>query len=299
MAQTTLGRNRDFVAARSGPAALRRPAARSAPSRTRCSCSRSHTRRPRRALVSFARLLPSPLLGLLAGVAADRWDRRAHHARSPTRCAPLAIGALALVARDRSAVLGDRRCSRSPKEQAMRSSRPPSRRACARSCREAQLPAAIGVQQARVRRRRDRGAARRRRAVRRRARAPVRGRRGVVHLLVRLAARDAHAVPGAARDTPAPGSARSLRKASASSGTSRSCARRRSSTRSATSRSRRSSSCSSSPRGSDGLTGGAVGALLAAFSACCARRLARVGARRAGGRRARDHPRSSSTPASQ
>ena len=69
------------------------------------------------------------------------------------------------------------------------------------------------------------GPAARRRALRARPRRPVHLRRRVVRLLVRLAPRDADAVPGGARASTVATAHAGSPKASASSGTGRSCAR--------------------------------------------------------------------------
>jgi MFS family permease len=93
--ETRLGRNRDFVLLQAGQ--LLSSAGSSFTSVAYPLLVLSLTHSPTQAgLVSFARLLPSPLLGLLAGAAADRWDRRRIMLASDAVRA-LAIGALALI----------------------------------------------------------------------------------------------------------------------------------------------------------------------------------------------------------
>ncbi|HEY6016816.1 MAG TPA: MFS transporter, partial [Gaiellaceae bacterium] len=95
MAQTRLGRNRDFVLLQAGQ--LLSSAGSSFTSVAYPLLVLSLTHSPAKAgLVSFVRLLPSPLLGLLAGAAADRWDRRRIMLAADAVRA-LAIGALAIV----------------------------------------------------------------------------------------------------------------------------------------------------------------------------------------------------------
>ena len=93
--ETRLGRNRDFVLLQAGQ--LLSSAGSSFTSVAYPLLVLSLTHSPTQAgLVSFARLLPSPLLGLLAGAASDRWDRRRIMLASDAVRA-LAIGALALI----------------------------------------------------------------------------------------------------------------------------------------------------------------------------------------------------------
>jgi MFS family permease len=93
--ETRLGRNRDFVLLQAGQ--LFSAAGSSFTSVAYPLLVLSLTHSPVQAgLVSFARLLPSPLLGLLAGAAADRWDRRRIMLASDAVRA-LAIGALAII----------------------------------------------------------------------------------------------------------------------------------------------------------------------------------------------------------
>jgi hypothetical protein len=95
MAHPQLGRNRDFVLLQAGQ--LFSSAGSSFTSVAYPLLVLSLTHSPAKAgLVAFARLLPSPLLGLLAGAAADRWDRRRIMLASDAVRA-LAIGTLALV----------------------------------------------------------------------------------------------------------------------------------------------------------------------------------------------------------
>lgn len=95
VAHTRLGRNRDFVLLQAGQ--LLSSAGSSFTSVAYPLLVLSLTHSPAKAgLVSFARLLPSPLLGLLAGAAADRWDRRRIMLAADAVRA-LAIGTLAIV----------------------------------------------------------------------------------------------------------------------------------------------------------------------------------------------------------
>ena len=95
MAQTSLRRNRDFVLLEAGRLLSSGGSSFSSVAYPLLVLSLTHS--PAKAgLVSFARLLPMPLLGLLAGVAADRWDRRRIMLAADAVRA-LAIGALAIV----------------------------------------------------------------------------------------------------------------------------------------------------------------------------------------------------------
>jgi hypothetical protein len=146
MAQTSLGRNRDFVLLEAGRMLSTAGSSFSTVAYPLLVLSLTHS--PAKAgLVSFARLLPIPLLSLLAGLAADRWDRRRIMLAADAVRA-LAIGALALVVVTDPllwaiAVLafvegtGDAFFSAS-QMGAVRAVVP-----------EAQLPAAVGIQQAR------------------------------------------------------------------------------------------------------------------------------------------------------
>jgi MFS family permease len=94
-AHVRLGRNRDFVLMQAGQ--LLSSAGSSFTSVAYPLLVLSLTHSPAKAgLVSFARLVPSPLLGLLAGAAADRWDRRRVMLAADAVRA-LAIGTLAIV----------------------------------------------------------------------------------------------------------------------------------------------------------------------------------------------------------
>jgi hypothetical protein len=146
MAQTSLGRNRDFVLLEAGRMLSTAGSSFSSVAYPLLVLSLTHS--PAKAgLVSFVRLLPIPVLGLIAGVAADRWDRRRIMLAADALRA-LAIGALALVVVTDPllwaiAVLafvegaGDAFFSAS-QIGAVRAVVP-----------EAQLPAAVGIQQAR------------------------------------------------------------------------------------------------------------------------------------------------------
>jgi hypothetical protein len=146
MAQTSLGRNRDFVLLEAGRMLSTAGSSFSSVAYPLLVLSLTHS--PAKAgLVSFVRLLPIPVLGLIAGVAADRWDRRRIMLAADALRA-LAIGALALVVVTDPllwaiAVLafvegaGDAFFSAS-QMGAVRAVVP-----------EAQLPAAVGIQQAR------------------------------------------------------------------------------------------------------------------------------------------------------
>jgi hypothetical protein len=146
MAQTPLGRNRDFVLLEAGRMLSTAGSSFSSVAYPLLVLSLTHS--PAKAgLVSFVRLLPIPVLGLIAGVAADRWDRRRIMLAADALRA-LAIGALALVVVTDPllwaiAVLafvegaGDAFFSAS-QMGAVRAVVP-----------EAQLPAAVGIQQAR------------------------------------------------------------------------------------------------------------------------------------------------------
>jgi hypothetical protein len=146
MAQTSLGRNRDFVLLEAGRMLSTAGSSFSSVAYPLLVLSLTHS--PAKAgLVSFVRLLPIPVLGLIAGVAADRWDRRRIMLAADAVRA-LAIGALALVVVTDPllwaiAVLafvegaGDAFFSAS-QMGAVRAVVP-----------EAQLPAAVGIQQAR------------------------------------------------------------------------------------------------------------------------------------------------------
>jgi MFS transporter len=95
MAQTSLGRNRDFVLLEAGRMLSTAGSSFSSVAYPLLVLSLTHS--PAKAgLVAFVRLLPIPLLGLLAGVAADRYDRRRIMLGADVMRA-LAIGALALV----------------------------------------------------------------------------------------------------------------------------------------------------------------------------------------------------------
>jgi hypothetical protein len=95
MAQTSLGRNRDFVLLEAGRMLSTAGSSFSSVAYPLLVLSLTHS--PAKAgLVAFVRLLPIPLLGLLAGVAADRCDRRRIMLGADVVRA-LAIGALALV----------------------------------------------------------------------------------------------------------------------------------------------------------------------------------------------------------
>jgi hypothetical protein len=146
MAQTSLGRNRDFVLLEAGRMLSTAGSSFSSVAYPLLVLSLTHS--PAKAgLVAFARLLPIPLLGLLAGVAADRCDRRRIMLGADVVRA-LAIGALALVVATDPLLwaiaalafvegAGDAFFTAS-QIGAVRAVVP-----------EAQLPAAIGVQQAR------------------------------------------------------------------------------------------------------------------------------------------------------
>jgi hypothetical protein len=146
MAQTSLGRNRDFVLLEAGRMLSTAGSSFSSVAYPLLVLSLTHS--PAKAgLVSFVRLLPIPVLGLIAGLAADRWDRRRIMLAADALRA-LAIGALALVVVTDPllwaiAVLafvegaGDAFFSAS-QMGAVRAVVP-----------EAQLPAAVGIQQAR------------------------------------------------------------------------------------------------------------------------------------------------------
>jgi hypothetical protein len=146
MAQTSLGRNRDFVLLEAGRMLSTAGSSFSSVAYPLLVLSLTHS--PAKAgLVSFVRLLPIPVLGLIAGLAADRWDRRRIMLAADAVRA-LAIGALALVVVTDPllwaiAVLafvegaGDAFFSAS-QMGAVRAVVP-----------EAQLPAAVGIQQAR------------------------------------------------------------------------------------------------------------------------------------------------------
>ncbi len=142
----TLGRNRDFVLLQIGQLLSAAGSSFSSVAYPLLVLSLTHS--PAKAgLVSFVRLLPIPLLGLLAGVSADRWDRRRIMLAADAVRA-LAIGALALVVITDPVLwaiaalafaegAGDAFFSAS-QMGAVRAVVP-----------EAQLPAAVGVQQAR------------------------------------------------------------------------------------------------------------------------------------------------------
>lgn len=70
-----LRRNRDFLLLQAGQLLSSVGSSFSSVAYPLLALSLTHSA-PKAGLVAFARLLPSPLLGLLAGAAADRWDRR-------------------------------------------------------------------------------------------------------------------------------------------------------------------------------------------------------------------------------
>jgi MFS family permease len=146
MAQTTLSRNRDFVLLEAGRMLSTAGSSFSSVAYPLLVLSLTHS--PAKAgLVAFVRLLPIPLLGLLAGVAADRWDRRRIMLGADAVRA-LAIGALALVVATDPLLwaIAALAFAEGAGDAFFTASQIGAVRAVVP---EAQLPAAIGVQQAR------------------------------------------------------------------------------------------------------------------------------------------------------
>jgi MFS family permease len=146
MSQTSLGRNRDFVLLEAGRMLSTAGSSFSSVAYPLLVLSLTHS--PAKAgLVAFARLLPIPLLGLLAGVAADRWDRRRIMLGADAVRA-VAIGALALVVATDPLLwaIAALAFAEGAGDAFFTASQIGAVRAVVP---EAQLPAAIGVQQAR------------------------------------------------------------------------------------------------------------------------------------------------------
>jgi hypothetical protein len=146
MAQTSLGRNRDFVLLEAGRMLSATGSAFSSVAYPLLVLSLTHS--PAKAgLVSFARLLPIPLLGLLAGVAADRWDRRRIMlAADAVRALAIAALALVVVAHPLVWAVAALAFVEGTGEAFFTASQIGAVRAVVP---EAQLPSAVGVQQAR------------------------------------------------------------------------------------------------------------------------------------------------------
>src|SRR5947208_3999129 len=94
-----LGRNRDFLLFQAGQLLSSTGSSLSSVAYPLLVLALTHSP-PKAGVVAFARLLPSPLLGLLAGAAADRWDRRRMMlAADAVRAAALALLALVVAFR--------------------------------------------------------------------------------------------------------------------------------------------------------------------------------------------------------